>query len=448
MAAQWLAMNRSNSLDEFRATFRDEGGIPWVHTIGADSEGTAYFIDAGSVPALTDTAEAQHRDALQNDPLVQAGAALGFLLLDGSTSDSEWDEDADPTRPGLEPASAAPELLRDDFTSNSNDNHWLTNPLAPLVDFPYIYGGERQPQNLPRTRMSLRMLLEDGDDSGYGDDGLFSLDEMLDTAMNGRAIFAELLKDEVAARCDGEQFVILNEDSVDITDACVALAAWDGQLTLDSRGAAVWREFIASGTFDDREWTAGGGVLFDTPFDPDNPVETPSSLARRPEGGDDPVLTALAVATTRLAEANVAPDAPLGDIQFAPRGNANNARHGGLDIEGAFSISDYRVKSASRDSTLADGVPRADPITPRSGLTPDGYVVNAGNSWVAGIAFTDNGPVCQALMTTGQSEDPDSPYFADQAELFTTQSWRPCLYTEEDIAADPALRIEVVSSGE
>ena len=444
MAPQWLAMNRATSLEAFRATFRDIGGIPWVHTVAADAEGTAYFIDAASVPALPPAAVEQHQQGMISDPIVQAGAQLGFLLLDGSTSASEWDETADPMRPGLEPADRAPELIRDDFTANSNDNHWLTNPLEPLVGLPYVYGGEGEPQNLPRTRTSLRMLLETGPDSGAGEDGRFSLDELLATAMNGRAIFAELLVDAVVARCEGVTSVDLGGELVDISAICAALAGWEQRLSVDSRGAAAWREFIGAGVFDDDAWR-GGGDLYATPFDPADPVETPRGLAPHAGDGADPVLEALALATLALDAAGIAPDARLGDVQYAPRGGVRHERSGGLDRESAFSISDYRGKAYNRDSTLGPGVPRGEVLNADTGLTEEGYVVNAGNSWVAGIAFTDEGPRCRALMTYGQSEDPASPFHADQADRFSRLEWRDCLFDRADIEADPNLRVEPVS---
>ena len=38
------------------------------------------------------------------------------------------------------------------------------------------------------------------------------------------------------------------------------------------------------------------------------------------------------------------------------------------------------------------------------------------------------------------SGDPTSPYFSDQTELFAAKQWRPILFSEAAIAADPDLR--------
>ena len=44
-------------------------------------------------------------------------------------------------------------------------------------------------------------------------------------------------------------------------------------------------------------------------------------------------------------------------------------------------------------------------------------------------------PVARAAMTYSQSEDPDSPYFKDQTELYATETLRDVAFTEADIAA-------------
>ena len=74
-----------------------------------------------------------------------------------------------------------------------------------------------------------------------------------------------------------------------------------------------------------------------------------------------------------------------------------------------------------------------------SQLTADGYVNNFGNSWVMAMQFTDDGPVARAVMVYSQSEDPDSPHFADQTLLQETNDLRDVLYTTAAIDADPAL---------
>jgi acyl-homoserine-lactone acylase len=229
------------------------------------------------------------------------------------------------------------------------------------------------------------------------------------------------------------------QTEVDITQACDVLGDWDGRLDIDSVGAVVWREFLGSlpaGAFTD------AGPLFAEPFDVDDPVATPHTLAAAPAEGADPVLVALARAVIRLADNAIALDTPLGDVQFTRKGDAEIPIHGGLSSpEGAFNVVDYR---AGLNSTIPD-MPRGTVVNGPTGLASDGYVINAGTNIAMMVEFTADGPHAMAVFSRSQSDDPDSPHFTDQTELFSAEGWRPVLFTEEEIAADPELEITEVS---
>jgi acyl-homoserine-lactone acylase len=61
------------------------------------------------------------------------------------------------------------------------------------------------------------------------------------------------------------------------------------------------------------------------------------------------------------------------------------------------------------------------------------------------VGFTDAGPRARAVLTYGQSGDPQSPHFSDQTELFSKKAWREILFTEKEIAADESLRTKLVA---
>jgi len=44
-------------------------------------------------------------------------------------------------------------------------------------------------------------------------------------------------------------------------------------------------------------------------------------------------------------------------------------------------------------------------------------------------------------MTYSQSEDPDSPHFADQSRLYAQATLRSVRFTEEEILVDPELEV-------
>ncbi len=116
--------------------------------------------------------------------------------------------------------------------------------------------------------------------------------------------------------------------------------------------------------------------------------------------------------------------------------------HGGQRIEGVANV----VRLARNLTTLEPGsLPAA--VKGSRFLRASGYPANFGTCFLLVLEFTETGPSAQALLTNSQSSDPTSPHFADQMELFSAKQWRPVLFEEEDILADPQLRITHVRGG-
>jgi acyl-homoserine-lactone acylase len=437
---QFLHMATASDLNAFKASFQQIDGIPWVHTMVADRDGNAFYIDASAVPNLSPQAIAGWQAALRIDPLTQYAWSLGLPLLDGSDSTNEWVNDPG-ARNGLIPYSAMPQLDRRDFVANANDNHWLTNPAVPLEGYSPLYLAERSPRST-RTRMNLVELTESGDTAAAGEDGKFSLEELQDTLLSNRGMLEELLLEQVVERCTGVTVVQYENRPVNIQAACEVLAGWDGREDLDSVGVAVWREFI--GTFDAAD-LIDAGTLFKVGFDPANPVATPNTLADEPVVGTDPILENLAAAVSRLESAGVAIDAPLGDIQFTLKGSEHIPLHGGQGFEGVANVIVY---SSGLNSTLLPRMPRGEVVYDRTDLTKDGYEVNYGSSFIMALEFTDDGPRARAFLTYSQSDYAASPWYADQTRLFSDKTWRDIAFDEEDIAADPELEAYEISNVE
>lgn len=433
MLRTWFAMNRASSMEEFQAAHRDSGGIPWVHTLAVDSAGTAFYIDSSTVPNWSAAAEAAYPDWLDEQPLAALFDDNGAPTIDGSDPLYEWVEEPQGAwRPGVVPYDKMPKLERSDFVFNANDNHWLTNPASPLEGYPYLYGPERTPRS-PRTRMNARYLGQAGVDSAAGEDGRFSLPELQAAALGGRGMIAEELLVAVVARCEGQSTVEVDGQSVDISGACAVLADWDGRVTLDQAGPALWREFIGGGHF---EWTDLGdaGSLFSVAFDADEPVDTPTGLPK-----DAPVLEALATAVVNLEAAGFTPDQPMAELQFMRKGDQDIPVPGGNFMEGTIAIAEY----SGGNATLLQVEDRAAVVNSGTDLTEDGYQVNYGNSYVLAVQFTEDGPAADAIMTYSQSDDPASPHFQDQTELYSSSTFRGCLFTEEEVSAAVLERLEL-----
>ena len=162
---------------------------------------------------------------------------------------------------------------------------------------------------------------------------------------SGRAMLEEELRDAFVAHCSARQTPVEvdyngESRSVDISESCSALAAWDGLFLIESQGAHVWRETLGAGIFDvDDLWE--GGDLFSTPFDPDQPVDTPSGLLVPTEEERDYLLESMAIATLRLQEVNITPTDKLGDIQYQKKGGIRHPILGSAEWEGTLSIAVY-----------------------------------------------------------------------------------------------------------
>ncbi len=446
MIPTWFDMNRAGSMAEFQAAHSTHAGIPWVHTMAADTEGTAWYIDSSAVPNWSEEAQAAWPDYVASDAFAAIFAGYGIYGVPSGDPLYKWVEEEGARVPGLVPYDQMPQLTRTDFVYNANDNHWLSNPLAPLTGYSTLYGAEDTPRT-PRTRMNMLYLVEQGPGSEDGEDDRFDLEELSAAALSGRGIFAELLFPRVLARCteniDRSIPVEGVEEPVALRPACDALAQWDRKVRVESMGAAVFREMLGSGVF---EWPdfLDEGKLWAEPFDPAIPLETPRGLPRPPaDPVDDPILQALAIALVNLEAAGFAPETALGDMQFLPRGSELYPFPGGPDLEGVVQIATY---SGGASATLLENPGRGMVVNSTTDLTDEGYIVNYGNSWVMAVDMGGPSPTAQAIMTYSQAEYPASEHHADQTDLYgSEQRMRPVLFDEADILADTALVEQVLT---
>lgn len=400
---QFYAMNTATSMDEFIGAHRDIGGIPWVNTIAASADGRIWYADTSAAPNLAPEAIEQWEQQVEDDLITSVALDNGVILLDGSDPLFEWVEEEGARDPGLVPFDDMPVLERDDYVFNANDPYWLANPdELQLLDSP-VFGRAEQPTS-PRTRMNATQLAADGGDSG--DDGLYTLDELAGSVFSNRVFTAERLVDPVIERCA----------AAGLGQACVVLADWDRRVDIDSRGAVLWREFIDQF---DGDALVDAGPLWAEPFDPADPVGTPSGLTPAPPDGADPVVDALQAAIAGMDAAGLALDVALGEVQIADRAGTIVPIHGGRGSEGVTNV----VGSGSNGTTSEAGADRGDPIEGTS-LTTRGYPIANGTSFVYVLEYTPDGLQARSLLTYGETGDPDSPYFSDQTERFSAKDWK------------------------
>ncbi|WP_411289176.1 penicillin acylase family protein, partial [Phenylobacterium sp.] len=266
---QYLAMWQARNVRQLAAAlsrFQAAG----FNTTAVDAGGEAFYGDIGPLPYVTD---AQAAECAVSDLGRSMWKDNRVPVLDGSRAACEWGSDRRAATAGIYPPQALPQIFRSDYTSNSNDSYWLTNPNQPLEGFGRIFGDERTTRSL-RTRLSLMQI----DDRVAGTDGLgpakFDLASVQGVLYGNRNLGAELTRDALVALCRRGAA----GPHPELAEACRALDAWDLRVNLDSRGAHVFRLFADK-----------GGLKFKVPFDPGDPMRTPNTL-----DVDDPkVMTAL-----------------------------------------------------------------------------------------------------------------------------------------------------------
>ncbi|MGZ0229068.1 MAG: penicillin acylase family protein [Acidimicrobiales bacterium] len=428
---QFWDMNRATSMDELIAAHADNSGIPWVNTLAASADGRIWYADTSSTPNLSDEAIAAWQGRVETDFFTGIAYDSGVVLLDGSDPLYEWVNNPEARDPGVVAFADMPQLERSDVLFNANDSYRWANPdeLTPIVS--PLHGRLSTPGS--RTRMSALLLSEEF--GGAGEDGLFTQEELRDTALSNRVLTGEWLRDDVVARCTATPEIMVDDAPFDLTKACEVLADWDLKVDIESRGAVLWREFMGEFDFEDLK---DQGELWANPHVAEDLLNTPSGLAPASEDGDA-VLVNLAAAVSIIEGAGFPIDVALGTVQFAYRGDIEIPIHGGLGPEGVANV----VGSGSNGTTTEPNSPSGDAIGGSARLRTDGYPVANGTSFIYTLEFTADGPVADAFLTYGNTGDSESEYFSDQTQRFSDKDWRRVAFTEDAIAAETLATYEV-----
>lgn len=432
----FLRIDMAKSVADIEKTCEEVQANPWTNTMSADRFGNAFYSESHSTPNLSPQAIAEWKQlskppAEGGDLYVNLAWQNGLILLDGGKGYNQWVEESGAREPGLVPFAKTPHMTRSDFVMNANDSHWLTNPAQKLTGFPFPYGGEDEQQSA-RTRENLRLLAEVAEGGASGADGKFTPEELQAMALSGRFWLGDVYAGQVVERCVGGPVELAAAQTVvDLSEACSVLAGWDRTQYADSKGAVLFRE-----------WYYRMGAISGDAFDPQKPESTPNTLIAKPATGPDPVLVALAEAVVDLQSAKIPLDATLRDQQYSNRGG-RIAVPGGYHSEGAFNV--ISAPSATAGETLLANFKVPAYAFKKGPMTTEGYPVGYGTSFLMVASLTPDGPVAHAILTYSQSADPTSVHYADQTQLFSQHTFRPMLFTEAAIKADPNLLEQQVS---
>lgn len=402
--------SKASSTRALHDVLNQNQGVPWVNTIAADRAGEALYADITVVPNVSDEKSVVCASALG----VATSQLLGLPVLDGSRSDCAWETDSDAVEPGLIGPMNMPHIYRDDYVANSNDSYWLTHPEEPLEGFARIIGNERTERSM-RTRLGLKMVNE----RLSGTDGLpgntFSRQQLQDLLFNNRQHAAELWGDDLVSLCRLLPVMVGQSGPVATGEACDALDAWDRTNNLDSPGALLFARFVANvhlasvptGTTSN---ALNFADLWVTPFDANDPVNTPSGLNTL----NPHVQLAFANAISDLQGAGFEMNATLRESQFVTRGDDVIPMHGG---NGEFGV--YNVTQA--------------PWDPEHGYAEVTY----GPSYIQVVSFDDDEecPDARTIVAYSQSVNPESEHYSDQTRLFSESGWVDSQFCEKEIVS-------------
>ncbi|GAA1790047.1 penicillin acylase family protein [Nocardioides hankookensis] len=392
----FLAMGKATSVRDLLRRQDAGAGMPWVNTTAADRHGDVLYADHSVVPNVPDDLAAQC--------LTPSGAVLdavaGLPGLDGTFADGRcaWRTDADAERPGIFGPRNLPSEVRRDWVMNANDSYWLPNPAQPLEGYAGIIGCERCERTM-RTRMV----------SHYVMDRLASGRKESPRTLRGHEYENRVMAGEVMR--EGGALDTLCAATGE-TEACAALHRWDGHSDARSRGYALFEELIAR--------LPDTGVWL-TPFDPADPLNTPRDL----NVANPQLVQAMADAIAALRARKIPFDARWGSLQVAGDRGAK-----------PFPLGGGTGDAAGNANALASRWP----VSNRDHYRPVTY----GSSHIQAVSFLSGGRVdARTILTYGQSEDPRSPYAADQTRLFSQERWVRFPWTRAQIKRDLVRRVVV-----
>jgi acyl-homoserine-lactone acylase len=395
---QQLELGTSKDVRQLKRALAHTMGLVWVNTVAADASGEALYADFSVIPNVP---KALYVSCAKRITFAQARLVN---VMDGSRSACQWSSAHAEHRRGIMPASQKPWLLTREYVENSNDSHWFVNPETPLEGFSPIIGPERAPLNL-RTRLG-HVQIRQARLNLDGDAARLDIPKLEEISFSNRDYFAELVLDDLLSACAATHGVTMSDGRArDLTEECQILARWDRRDDLTSVGAQLFREFTREVKPQGAEDTAAVPAFWRTPFDPERPLETPAGLNTATAAP----LEALARASDRLEKAGIPANAPLGDIQFIERAGKRIALPGGFIFN--------RISPK---------------LTPGIGYTEP---MGSADSYIQVVTFDGTGPVADILLVHSQSTNPDSNWYADQAELYARKQWVRAPFNSDDIAA-------------
>ena len=298
------------------------------------------------------------------------------------------------------PFDELPQLLnpRGGYIHNENDSPHFTN-VRGQIDTTNAYPNFEKPRLFLRSQLAIELI---------GGDNKMSLEDVVRTKHSYNMLLADRVKADLVAA------VKATNPTGDVASALALLEKWDNTAAPDSKGALLfevwWQRYSPRVADTTRPQPVPESFLFSTVWSAAEPTTTPHGLA-------DPARAAasFAWAVSETARQYGSWDLAWGAVHRVRRGNVDVPVGGGSPELGCF---------------RALGFTRA----------PDGKLVaSGGDAWVLAVEFGDV-PHAYSVLAYGESSRPDSPWYADQAEMFAKGELKKVAFTEADVNAQAVVR--------
>ncbi|AFY82821.1 acylase [Oscillatoria acuminata] len=295
----------------------------------------------------------------------------GFQILPGDTSATLWTE--------IHPYQDLPRLLDPPtgWLQNANDPPWSTT--FPRAIAPEDYPSYIAPSEMSfRAQRSVRMIAEQEK---------ISFQKLIEYKHSTRMELADRILDDLIAAAKESQSSVAHQ-------AAEVLSRWDRHANADSRGAVLFAFWVTEMELSE---------LFVIPWNPDAPLDTPTELAN-----SDRAVEVLEAVATEISDRIGSLDVPWGDIFRFRLDEIDLPANGGYGFLGLFRNIWFDEAEDGRFEAIG------------------------GDSYIAAIEFSPS-VRAQAVLSYGNSSQPNSPHRTDQLELFATQQLRPVWRSRTEI---------------
>ncbi|HEX6190207.1 MAG TPA: penicillin acylase family protein [Pyrinomonadaceae bacterium] len=282
------------------------------------------------------------------------------------------------------------------YIHNENDSPHFTNVKGP-VDTNNAFPNFEKPDLSLRGQLAIQLI---------GGDNKLSLEDVVRLKHSYRMLLADRVKADLIAAVKSK------EPTGDVAAAISMLERWDNTAAPESKGATLfevwWAEY--SGLRPPNRTPLPDERRFAKVWTAADPFNTPRGLAD-PGRAIESFNWAVAETGRRYGSFDVA----WGDVHRVRRGNFDVSVGGCPGSLGCF-----RVLAFTRDT---DGK----------------LAATGGDGWVLAVEFGEV-PRAFSVLAYGQSARRESPWFADQAEMFAKGQMKKVAFTAADVDAQAVSR--------